>query len=120
SKDEKANGAAQYTVGGTPVKNMIPSRLTCYKPGIYNQQLINSKANEAVLLTPGVYFFDKGLDISSTLIGGYEGNQPGVAVIFPTCPGNNCPPFTGNSSPLVAHNFRTAAKNAEGDRTSAD
>jgi len=116
---EMAKVAAQYTVGGTPVKNMIPSRVTCYKPGIYNRQLISSMADEAVLLTPGVYFFDKGLDMSSTLIGGYEGNQPGVAVILPTCPGNNCPPFTGNTSPLVALNFGTAYQNLGGQRATA-
>jgi Putative Flp pilus-assembly TadE/G-like len=116
---EMAKVPAQYTVGGTPVKAMPPSRVTCYKPGIYNRQLINSKANEAVILTPGVYFFDKGLDVSSSLIGGYQGGQAGVAVIFPACPGNNCPAFTGNTSPLVALNFGNAFQNSGGQRATA-
>jgi len=116
---EMANVPAQYKVGGTSIKNMIPAKVTCYMPGIYTRELQNSRADEAVLLTTGVYFFDKGLDVSSTLVGGYVGNQPGVAVIFPSCPGNNCPAFTGNTSPLVALNFGSAYQNASGQRATA-
>jgi len=116
---EMAKVPAQYKVLGTSIKNMAPAKVTCYKPGIYTKELKNSKNNEAVLLTPGVYFLDKGLDVSSALVGGYVGNQAGVAVILPTCPGNNCPAFTGNNSQLVALNFGSAYQNASGQRATA-
>ncbi|MBA3688634.1 MAG: hypothetical protein H0W81_07385 [Chloroflexi bacterium] len=109
----------EYKVGGTSIKNMIPSRVTCYKPGIYTRELNNSKNNEAVLLTPGVYFLDKGLDVSAVLVGGYVGNSAGVAIVLPTCPGINCPAFTGNNSPSVALNFGNAYQNSSGQRATA-
>jgi hypothetical protein len=42
-----------------------------------------------------------------------------VAIIFPSCPGNNCPGFAGNTSPLVALNFGSAFQNASGQRATA-
>ena len=47
----------------------------CYKPGIYQKKLTiadpaSGPPTVAVLL-PGVYFFDAGLEVSSTIIGGY-------------------------------------------------
>jgi putative Flp pilus-assembly TadE/G-like protein len=115
---EMAKVPVAYKVGGTSIKNMTPSKVTCYKPGIYTRELKNSKNDEAVLLISGVYFLDKGLDVSSTLVGGYVGNQPGVAIVLPTCPGNNCPAFTGNNSPLVALNFGSAFQ-SNGQRATA-
>jgi hypothetical protein len=116
---EMAKVPAQYKVGGTSIKNMLPSRVTCYKPGIYTKELANSKNNEAVLLTPGVYFLDKGLDVSAVLVGGYVGNSAGVAIVLPACPGNTCPAFTGNNSPSVALNFGDAYQNSSGQRATA-
>jgi hypothetical protein len=118
-RTEMAKVPPQYTVGGTPIQTMDRTKVTCYMPGIYTRELQNSRADEAVLLTPGVYFLDQGLDISSTLVGGYEGDKEGVAVILPTCPGNNCPAFTGNTSPLVALNFGSAYQNSSGLRATA-
>lgn len=116
---EMAKVPAQYTVGGTPIKNMTPAKVTCYKPGIYNRELSNNRNNEAVLLTPGVYFLDKGLDIGSALIGGYEANQPGVAIVLTECKAANSCPFKGNNSVLVALNFGDGYQNAGGQRATA-
>jgi hypothetical protein len=118
---EMAKVPTQYTVGGTPVKNMNPTKVTCYKPGIYTRELSNSKPGTAFLLKPGVYFFDKGLDIGqgTALIGGYEGNQPGVAIVLLSCQtANNCP-FKGNAADLVALNFGSAFNNLGGKRATA-
>jgi hypothetical protein len=113
---EMAKVPAEYKVLGISIKNMAPSKVTCFMPGIYTRELKNSKNDEAVLLTPGVYFLDKGLDVSAVLVGGYQGNQAGVAIVLPTCAGNNCPAFTGNNSKLVALNFGSAFQNSSGQR----
>lgn len=105
---------AQYTVGGTPVKDMAPAKVTCYKPGIYDRELSNGRNDEAVLLTAGVYFFDKGLDIGAALIGGYEGGQSGVALVLLSCSGGNPCPLKGNNSVLVALNLGSEYQNAPG------
>jgi hypothetical protein len=60
-----------------------------------------------------------GLDIGSTLLGGYEGNQPGVAIVLPSCPENSCPAFTGNNAVLVALNFGSAYQGPGGQRATA-
>src|SRR4029079_3602800 len=117
---EMAKVPAQYKVGGTSIKNMPPAKVTCFKPGIYTRELASSQNDRAVLLTPGVYFFDKGMDIGSTLVGGYEGGQPGVALVFKSCSAaNNCP-MKGNNSVLIALNFGSAYQNASGNRATAD
>ncbi len=116
---EMAKVPAQYTVGGTPIHNMPPAKVTCYKPGIYTRELSNGHNDEAVLLTPGVYFFDRGLDIGATLVGGYEASQPGIALVFNECSSaSNCP-LAGNNSPLIALNFGSAYRNASGHRAEA-
>ena len=100
-----------YEFGGVRVKDLDPLDVTCYKPGIYDREL-QSGTDEVVLLTTdpvwgGVYFFDKGMDLGnpSALIGGYEGGQPGVALVFRECDlSNNCP-LKGNTADLIALNF---------------
>jgi hypothetical protein len=105
------NVPAQYTVN--------PANTHCYKPGIYSKKLKDSQNTEVSLLTPGVYFFNAGLDISGTLIGGYAAGNPGVAVVFPSCPGTNCPNFAGNNAVLVALNFGDAYLNPSGTQATA-
>lgn len=97
--------------------NVNPATTTCFKPGIYTRKLTNTSG--FALLTPGVYFFNAGLDIGGSLIGGYQAGQPGVALVFPKCPGKNCPAFTGNNAVLVALNFGSAFGNASGQRATA-
>ena len=53
----------------------------CVKPGIYNYGL-RSSTGEVLILTPGVYFLDKGLVVRGILIGGYTPSAPGVALVF--------------------------------------
>jgi hypothetical protein len=57
-------------------------KAVCVRPGIYNFLLESKTTLEAVLLEPGVYFFDYGLNIADSLIGGYEPDKPGVALVF--------------------------------------
>lgn len=122
---EMAKVPPEYMVAGTPIKDMDPANVTCYKPGIYTRELSNNQNDEAVLLTRddqpvgGVYFFDAGLDISTTLIGGYEGGQPGVALVLTECSTNNSCPFKGNNSILVALNFGSAYRNPAGVKATA-
>ena len=71
----------EYTVGGLPIKSLNPAVVTCLKPGIY-QFMPAAMEKKVVLLTSGVYFFDQGLFVHGTLIGGYKQNQPGVAIVF--------------------------------------
>lgn len=88
---------------------------TCYMPGNYNTDIGTSSNTAAVLLEPGVYFFNKGLSMGGTLIGGYQPGsydpttgQPldhtGVVLVFPEA--NNGPQgqFSGNNATLVALN----------------
>lgn len=69
------------------LKNNLPINgpgvtVRCFNPGIYNFTLTNNTDGTAFLLEPGVYYFNAGLDVGSTVIGGYVPNQPGVALIF--------------------------------------
>jgi hypothetical protein len=82
----------------------------CYMPGIYTETLkVSTTEKGAVLLEPGVYFFDAGLEVSSTFIGGYVPEQPGVVLVFPEANNLASGQFvtkTGNS--VVALNFGDA------------
>lgn len=83
----------------------------CYKPGIYDFKLVSEAQVKAMILEPGVYFFNRGLDVGSgvILVGGYEPNSPGVALVFPS--GTGCSPpcaFTAQSAGLVALNAGSA------------
>jgi len=98
--DKQVNDSSQVSV-------------TCLQPGIYRENVRvqdpSSGLPNALLLLPGVYFFDAGLDVASTIIGGYEANQPGVALVFLEARpgGSGIPGQFRTSSPdsLVALNF---------------
>jgi hypothetical protein len=111
---EQLDVPAAYQFGGVPVKDLAPASVTCYKPGIYSREL-QSGTDEVVLLTTdptwgGVYFFDEGMDLGnpSALIGGYEGGEPGVALVFQECDVSNTCPLKGNTADLIALNFGDA------------
>jgi len=97
-----------------------PSVITamCFKPGIYSGfTLTNNTDNVAFLLEPGVYYFDHGLSIGSTLIGGYVPNQPGVALVFMESNNPNATPgqmTTSGATSLVGLNFGDQYLNAGG------
>jgi len=100
-----ANEQAKAVLNGYSFAGLT---VTCYRPGIYNgtanNQFAVSSNTKAALLEPGVYFFDTGADIGGTLIGGYEGGQPGVALVFPECGTSACE-FNGANAVLIALNF---------------
>lgn len=102
---------------GTPVRSLPIGQVQCYRPGIYQESIVNSTATVAVLLEPGVYYLDGGLDSSSVVIGGYVGNQPGVALVFKECH-NKCQ-MTANSSDLLALNFGSNYLDSAGSRATA-
>jgi Putative Flp pilus-assembly TadE/G-like len=86
--------------------------VTCLRPGIYDEEVTvqdpSSGLPNAVLLLPGVYFFDAGLDVASTIIGGYEASQPGVALVFLEARNSSGIPGqfrTSSNDSLVALNF---------------
>ena len=96
--------------------NVVVADATCYRPGIYTRELADNQNTDFTILTPGVYFFEQGLDISGSLVGGYHA-APGVAIVLPYCPGNNCPAFTGNNAALVALNLGTSFLDTTGAGT---
>ena len=86
--------------------------VTCLEPGIYRDEVTvqdpSSGLPNALLLLPGVYFFDAGLDVASTIIGGYEAGQPGVALVFLEAKNSSGIPgqfTTSSNDSLVALNF---------------
>jgi hypothetical protein len=89
-----------------------PTRIYCYKPGIYDpssnpKQLIVANG-DVVILMPGAYYFKSpygGLDVSGRLIGGYRPGSEGVALMFDEC--NNQCTFTGNNAVTIALNVGT-------------
>lgn len=100
---------------GLQVNQATSVEAICYKPGVYQEKLTiadpaSGKPKAAVLL-PGVYFFDAGVEVTSTLIGGYVANQPGVALVFLEAKNSSGVPgqfVTKTSKSLVALNFGTA------------
>lgn len=56
--------------------------VNCYKPGVYSTDPVIG-AHELAILEPGVYFFNGGLTVKGSLIGGYEPASPGVALVIP-------------------------------------
>jgi hypothetical protein len=107
---ERLRVPAAYGIG---TLSALTGDVVCYKKGIYQIKPNPGSHASAILLTPGVYFFDKGLDVGSDvkLIGGYTPASEGVALVFP----DKCTPpcqFFAQSAPghepLVALNAGTA------------
>lgn len=111
----------EYRVGGTSVSAMDPAKVHCYEPGVYSIELNDGTlgVDEVILLKPGVYFLDKGMDIGRSLIGGYEPGQPGVALVFKECSASNNCPLKGNSATLMALNYGGAFGGGTGLRATA-
>jgi hypothetical protein len=84
----------------------------CLRPGIYRYKVDAkdpSSGNPSVfLLEPGVYFFDYGVNIDSTLIGGYVAGQQGVALVLGESNNPNGTPgqmITSSGTSVLALNF---------------
>lgn len=93
----------------------------CLKPGIYNVQLRASE-NEVVIMTPGVYFVDKGMVVRGVLIGGYHAAPaPGVTLMFNEANGPNNGALDANNAKIFALNggtrFNTCTTAADGTET---
>jgi putative Flp pilus-assembly TadE/G-like protein len=106
---------------GLQINNPAQVIANCVRPGIY-QFLLDAKDNSsgppvAWLLEPGVYFFDYGVNVQSTLIGGYVHDQPGVALVLLEAKNQSGTPgqmTTANSTSLLSLNFGDAYLNPGG------
>lgn len=98
-----------------PINDATVVTVECYKPGVY-LGVLEAKNTSGLpvvaLLEPGVYFFDAGVRVQTTLIGGYEPGTPGVALVFKEAKitnGNVPGQFsTTNPTSLVALNMGDA------------
>lgn len=93
----------------------------CVKPGIYNVQLRASE-NEVLILTPGVYFLDKGMVVRGVLIGGYHAAPaPGVTLMFNEANGASNGALDANNGKIFALNggtrFNRCTTAADGTET---
>lgn len=113
---EQAKVPAEYRGLASTYQINDPSRITavCVRPGIYLFKLdAKNPASDptAYLLEPGVYFFDYGVRVQTSLIGGYDRGEPGVALVFKeafTSSGDPGQFITTNNTSLVALNFGNA------------
>lgn len=83
----------------------------CFRPGVYRFRLDSITDMEAVLLEPGVYFLDYGGRVAASLIGGYDPDQPGVALVMKEAKNTSGDPGqleTTNPDSILALNFGTA------------
>lgn len=58
------------------------TKINCYKPGTYTFKLADGN-NELTVLEPGLYYFNSGLDIQSSIVGGFDPAVGGVSLVFP-------------------------------------
>jgi len=92
------------------IKDPLQVTVTCLNPGTYATNVkVQDPASglpNVLLLLPGVYFFDGGLEVSSTVIGGYVPSSAGVALVFPRAGAGTPGQFvTKTSTSLVALNY---------------
>jgi hypothetical protein len=79
-----------------------PPKAVCYKPGIYTHEFNDNKNTDIEYLESGRYFFQGGLDISGTLIGGNVTAAEGVIIVVPNDQSiklNNAKAVSLNSGP---------------------
>jgi hypothetical protein len=124
AKDTPANCQTIVTtwlvpdIGYKPFVPMTPpnpdmSKINCYRPGIYNVELIDGNG-ELTVLEPGLYFFKQGIALQSSLVGGYQPNSQGVALVFP-----RDEQFKNNNTGLVALNAGTRVGSLAGVEATA-
>lgn len=95
-----------------PINDDTQVTAVCVRPGVYQFTLEAkdpaSGPPVAILLEPGVYFFDYGVRVQSSLIGGYQPGTEGVALVFKEAKNSSGDPgqfTTTNVTSLVALNF---------------
>jgi hypothetical protein len=92
-----------------------PDKIYCYNPGIYLSGSGAANAQIAVgtgdlgILKPGAYYTKSGVDVSGRLVGGYEPDLPGVAIMLDETGPGNCSScvFSGNNALTLALNAGT-------------
>lgn len=85
----------------------LPVGTECYKPGVYKTTLnVGGGAAPGAYLEPGVYFFDKGVNIGSgkSLWGGLQTGRHGVALVLPQQASNPYPGFDGTGAEFLILN----------------
>jgi Flp pilus assembly protein TadG len=116
-----ANYAPSVPVTGTPAAPDM-SNITCYKPGVYGSA-VGVNNGQLAILEPGLYFFDRGLDVQGSVIGGYTPASPGVALVFPESSGTEFKNRTGGGgsslTQTVALNAGTRYLNSGGQEATA-
>lgn len=103
--------ATRYTFMAT----QAPNTIYCYSPGIYlsgggaRNATITAATGEVALLKPGAYYLKSGLSVGGRLIGGYEPDSNGVALMFDEAGPGNCSTciFDGNNALTIALNAGT-------------
>ena len=96
------------------------TKITCYQRGVYSGGVTVNNGTLAIL-EPGLYFFDGGLNVQGSVIGGYTPASPGVALVFRESTGSTeFKNRTGGSLPqIVALNAGTKYGNPGGVEATA-
>jgi Putative Flp pilus-assembly TadE/G-like len=95
-----------------PAQLLNPNTIYCYNEGIYDttsaKQLTVGTGNLGIL-KPGAYYLKSGLDVGGRLVGGYQEDSPGVALMFDETGPGNCSScvFNGNNALTIALNAGT-------------
>lgn len=94
-------------VGAPTGGAVLPAGTECFKPGVYKTALtVGGGAAPGAYLEPGVYFFDKGVNIGSgkSLWGGVVSGQRGVALVLPQRASGPYPGFDGTGANFLILN----------------
>lgn len=94
-----ADYAPSVPVDGLGAPDM--TKITCYLEGIYSSPVTINNGTLGIL-EPGLYFFDAGLNVQGSVIGGYTPNSPGVALVFPETSGTMFKNRTSGGSSSLA------------------
>jgi Flp pilus assembly protein TadG len=104
----KVDTTRYATIATTPLANVY-----CYEPGVYDPAAGSGSQDAQIsigtgnvgLLKPGAYYLKGGLNVGGSVVGGYEPNSPGIALMFDEC--NNKCTFNGNNAFVIALNAGT-------------
>jgi hypothetical protein len=111
------NYAPSVPVDGLGAPDM--TKIHCYTKGVYPNAAwdLNIPNGTLAILEPGLYFMDGLLDVQGGLIGGYEPNSEGVALVFQESVGTQFKNRTTGT--IVALNAGDRFGNPSGDEATA-